>query len=215
VRYTTLRIVPEGVVLLAEHRRRLAPEGAAGVRAFDRFLATAAPGVWSVRLDGAALTATARAGSRLFDGVPLRRRPSPFARAETAAPGAGGPFPKPAPPCPYDAVRADGVLTLLSDADGSELWEACVAALVGWSESDGGLVLPPKGRPRVASVAEAALARALPVRHAPLRWADDLPLAAVNAVAGPCPLELPGRAPFPVAARVALAAVLAATTRRP
>jgi len=209
VRFTTLSIEPAGVRLLDEHRRRLAPEGPAGLAAFERFLAGAAPGIWAVCLDGAALRASARPASGLRPGLPLRFRPSPFAAA-------AGPFPKPAPPSPYDALRTPGLLTLLTAPDGAEIWEACIAAVIGWDSAGGGaLVLPPADRPRVASVAEAALCRALPVRRAPLLVEGDGPLAAVNAVAGPCPLDRPGRPPFPAAALATIAAALDASVRRP
>ncbi len=197
--YTLLRVTGAGVALLAGHRRRLAAEPGADLAAFDDFARTAAPGVYAVTLHRGGLHAEARPGSRLFDGVPVRFAPSPAA-------GSPGPFAKPAPPCLYDAVRVPGVATILTTADGYEILEACVAAVLGF---DGrAFVAVPGDRPRVLSVAEDAVRATLPVREAPLLVADALPLVLVNAVKGPCRAAFPGRPPFPDAAFAALAAAL-------
>ncbi len=207
--YTLRRVDTRGVELCDGHRSRFVPPGSppdgAAAQAFDTFARDAAPGVYALAWDGAALRVTGRPGSVLADGMPVRVRISPLA-------GRTGAISKPAPPGPYAGVRAAGVLTLLTAADGGELYEACVAALAGWDGAR--FVLAPADRPRVASVAEAALARALPHVVAPLDAAGAMPLIALNAVFGPCRLDLPGRAPFPKRALAALREVFVAATAR-
>ena len=122
LRYTTLRVTEAGVVLYAAHRERL---GSDTQLAFDRFAATATPGVYAVSAEGGVLDVVRRAGSRLFDGIPTRHLPSPL------APGRGA-LAKPAPPCPYDAVRTQGCATLLTDESGAEILESCSAAVLTW-----------------------------------------------------------------------------------
>ena len=206
MRYTTLRVTEAGVVLHQGHARRLAPEGGAALLAFRDFAAAAAPGVYALRWDGERLEVQARPGSRLFDGMPVRFLPSPLAVA-------AGAIAKPAPPGPYAVVRADGVATLLGSPDGGEIWESCAAAVVS-CDATGRLVLVPDDRPRVASVAEAALAAALPHVRAPILAGGAAPLLLVNAVKGACRVAAPGRAPFPDAIAAAVDAALAATARR-
>ena len=190
MRYTTLRVGEEGVVLFAQHARRLAPEGEEALEAFERFAVQATPGVYSVLADGGRLQVEART-SRMRDGMPVRWMRSPFHAT-------AGPFAKPAPPSLYDAVRAPGVATLLTSADGTELLESCSAAVVGWDGER--FVLVPDDRPRVVSVAEMALRQTLAPGFARLLVADSMPLVLLNAVKGPCRIALPGRAPFPEAA---------------
>lgn len=198
MRTTTLAVVPGGVLHHGDHARRLAAEGPAALAAFARFAASAAAGIYTLNAEGAHLEIVPRAAARLVDGLPVRLRPSPFATL-------GGAFPKPAAPSPYDTVRVPGVLTLLTVGD--ELVEACIAALVAWDGRS--LVLPPDDRPRVASIAEAVLVRALPVRRAPLRTDDDTPLFAINAVACAA-VDLAGRPPFPAEVRHAVELALSA-----
>jgi len=189
MRFTTLRVTPAGIVLRELHRRRL--DAAAGPRraAFQRFAAAAEPGVYALWLagDGAARW-TRRERSLLADGMAVRYRVSPVA-------GERGRLPKPPSPGPYDAVRAAGFATLLTDPAGSEVYEGDTAAVLGW---DGARWLhPPDDRPRVWSTAEVAVREHLPARAAPLPVAGDGPLVLVNAVKGPCTLDLPHRPPVP------------------
>ncbi len=205
MRCTTLRVTASGVVLLDFHVERLAPEGPAALAAFARFAREAAPGVYAVRVSGAELTAQPREGSALADGQPVRFVASPFA-------GARGAFPKPATPSPYDAVRRPGMATLLTSADGTEIYESCVAAVLGWDGAR--LVCVPDDRPRVASVSEAAVRAVLPWASAPLRTDDAMPLVLLNAAAGPCVVAA-GRPPLPAAVRVSLQRLMDRFTRRP
>lgn len=196
-RYTALRVLEPGRVrLLDGHARRL---GSGSREALVHFAATAQPGVYRVLWDGARLGATLRGPSRLVEGMRTRLAVSPFA-------GQQGRFPKPGPPSPYDAVRVEGVATLLTDAAGEELYESCAASLVAW---DGrGFVITPEASPAVASVAEAEVLRALEVRRARLAVQGGWPLVLINAVAGVVGVQVPGRAAFPAEARAQLEAVL-------
>ena len=205
MRYTTLRVTEAGIVLHDFHVERLAPEGPAGLAAFARFAREATPGVYGVAVAGGELRAERRTGSSLVEGMPVRFALSPFAAQR-------GAFPKPGPPSAYDGVRLPGVATLLTSSDGSEIHESCVAAVLGWDGTH--FVGVPEDRPRVASVAEAAVRATLPFVRSPLRTDDRLPLVLLNAVAGPCTVGT-GRPPVPAAAVMLLTQVLQRSTRRP
>lgn len=213
--YTLLRVTERGVVLWDYHLRRLAlPAGSAELEALRRFGREAAVGVWALTATpGRGLRAEPRAESQLRDGMPWRLEPSPAADLP-------GPFAKPAPPCLYDPVRREDVATLLTPPDGSEIYEACRAAVVAWDGE--GLVCVPADRPRVWSTAEAAIREHLRCREAPIApgaW----PLLLVNAVKGTCAPGAAGQpnapaaaaSPFPSAARAEIEALLAALARRP
>ena len=88
-----------------------------------------------------------------------------------------------------------------------------MAAVIAWDGAS--LVVPPADRPRVASVAEAAIRATLPVREAPLASRGGWGLALVNAVAGVCrPALGPDRAPFPEDVAARIEALLLATAHR-
>jgi hypothetical protein len=205
VRYTTLRVTEAGVVLHDFHVERLTPEGPAGLAAFARFAREATPGAYGVALAGGELRAEQRAGSSLVEGMPVRFAVSPFAEQR-------GAFPKPGPPSAYDDVRLPGVATLLTSADGSEIHESCVAAVLGWDGTH--FVGVPDDLPRVASVAEAAVRATLPFARSPLRTDDRLPLILINAVAGPCIVST-GRPPVSGDAVMLLTQIMRRFTRRP
>lgn len=202
--YTVLRVEPEGVVLHAEHRRRFAAERK-WLDAFDRFAATATPGIYSLEAVGDTLRAILRPASRLTDGIPTRFAISPFASLS-------GAFAKPAPPCGYDDVRQPGVATLLTDAGGREFYESCSASIVSWDGAR--LVFVPDDRPRVLSTTERVLRSDLPHIARPVAVDSDEPLGLLNAVKGLCVPACPGRQPFPSEARALIADVLATRTRR-
>jgi hypothetical protein len=203
--YTALRVVEAGVVLYEHHEHRLAPAGVAVLDAYREFARTAAPGVYSLHVVEGALRITPRGESRLTDGMPVRYAVSPIAQLR-------GPLPKVVSPNGYDAVRVPGVATLLTSADGAEIYESCVAAVVAWNGRR--LVLPPNDRPRVASVAEAALGAAADVIEAPLMTVSRWPLALVNAVKGLCLPMIEGRDPFPTLPRETITQLFVARTRR-
>jgi hypothetical protein len=180
--YTLLRVVDAGVVLFDFHRARLGRD-AATLAAFDAFSRSAEPGIVAVR--GRApgdLALERRATSRLADGQPTRRRVSPVAHLR-------GPLPKQPAPSVWDDVRLAGVATLLTSADGEELYESCVACVLAWDGA--GFVAPPDDRPRVASTFERWLVETGRARRAPLRLDAGWPLVLANAVAGPCVPEQP------------------------
>jgi hypothetical protein len=195
--YTVLRVTEASEVPLFEgHVRRLGEESRGALR---HFVSQAAAGVYRVTWDGAQLTTLLRPASRLVEGMPTRLVVSPFA-------GQKGRFAKQAPPTPYDSVRREGVSSLLTDAAGEELYEACVASLVAWDGTS--LVLPPEDVPAVASLAEAEVAARLPHRRVKLLVASDWPLLLINAVVGTCAVSLEGRAAFPAEVRARLNALL-------
>jgi hypothetical protein len=198
VGYTVLRVLDQGRLPLRRlHAERL---GKGALEPLSTFAQTATAGLYRATWDGAHLVTTPRGPSRLREGLPTRLVVSPFATER-------GRFPKPAPPSPYDAVRLDGVVTLLTDPASTELYESCVAGLVAWDGRN--LVVPREGAPAVASVAERAIVEHLAPRHATLEVASDWALLLVNAAAGTCAPSLPGRAPFPPEARARLDALLA------
>lgn len=199
VPYTALRVTEANSIPLFEgHVARL---GEASRGALRLFASQTSAGVYRVTWDGAQLTTTLRPPSRLVEGMPTRVQVSPFA-------GQRGRFPKPHPPSPYEGVRVSGISTLLTDAAGEEFYETCVASLVAWDGAT--LVLPPEEAPAVASLAEAAVAARCEVRRTRLRVDGEWPLLLINAVAGSCAVNVPGRHPFPKDVRARVDAVLAA-----
>ncbi len=202
-----MRLVRNGVVLGSYHRRRLGLElGGEASAKFARLARESAPGVWAVTAQGDRVVAEPRGDSRLADGMPVRFAISPVS-------GSTGALPKPEPGGAYEAVREPGVATLLTSADGREILEACVAAVVGWDGKR--VVCVPAERPRVWSCAEQAIREHLEYRERPLRADSDEPLLLVNAVKGACEVSAPGRAPFPAKARQSLDALFAALTGWP
>lgn len=199
VKYTTIRVTDAGVILYAAHRSRLGPEAE---RAFDRFSARATPGVYALTARDGGLDIVRRGGSRLFDGIPTRRLPSPLAPGQ-------GPRPKEPSPSPYDAVRAQGIATILTDASGAEVLESCSAAVLAWDGQS--LVAAPEDRSRVASTAEGVILSQLPFHRAPLLLDVGWPMLLVNAVVLTC---VPQGSAFPAAVRAQIDEVLGRTTLR-
>lgn len=192
--YTVLRVTEQFTIpLLHRHAQRLGDEALGALQHFISFVVE--PGVYRVTWVGRQLSTLKLPGSRLVEGMATRVMASPFNEKS-------GRFPKHGSPSPYDAVRAEGVSTVLTDAGGGEVFEACSAAVVAWNGS--ALVLPPEDRPAVASLAEAAIAKQEVVVRAPIRLADAWPLLLVNAVTT-C---VPKGSSFPPAIRERLAALL-------
>jgi hypothetical protein len=208
MRYTVFLKRDAGVVLLEYHRRRLLGDSSAAAEApFVRFAREAPAGVWAVWVDDqGAVRSEPRGGTRLFEGMPVRSVPSPVAAR-------AGRFPKEPAPSAYDAVRRAGVATLLTSADGGEILEGCVAAVLAW---DGrGIVVPPADRPRVWSTAEEAVREHLSVTEAPIAASGPWPLLLVNAVKGSCAVTVPGRAPFPPGVRAEIDRLFESLTLAP
>jgi len=121
--------------------------------------------------------------------------------------------PKPSSPSPYDAVREEGVATLLTSPDGAEIYEACSTAVLGW---DGGrIVCVPAGRPRVWSTAEHAVREHLAVVEAPILTASAAPLLLVNAVKGTSVIADRARAEYPPDVRAGIERLFASLTALP
>lgn len=204
--YTLLLVTDAGVALYDYHAIRLEarPDSAAGER-FSRFARQCSPGVWAVRSDSSSgIHATPRPGSRLHDAMPVRTLHSP-------AIDRAGLFPKPSSPGLYDQVRMHGAATLLTSPDGSEIYEACSAAVVGWDGER--IVCAPKTRPRVWSTSEAAIRDHLPVREAPISSHSDAILL-VNAVKGTCALPARYGRAFPPEIRREIDLLFSTLTRR-
>ena len=205
--YTLLRLTKDGVVLGDYHLRRLGL--AAGTRtfaAFVRFARESAPGVWAVTVEADEVVAEPRGESRLSEGQATRFAVSPVASHS-------GPQPKPGPGGAYDEVRGPGVATLLTSANGKQIFEACVAAVIGWDGDR--IVCVPDSRPRVWSCADQAIREHLDPREAPLRVDSHEPLLLVNAVKGTCAVEVAGRSPFPAEARATVDHLLTSLTHVP
>lgn len=183
--YSVLRVdEAKQVPLLRRQARRLGVSESV-LRAFASGVT---PGVYRVTWNGTSLEHELRPASRLVEGMPTRLVVSPFAERE-------GRFAKPRPPSPYDDVRVAGVSTLLTSVDGHALFESCSASLVAWDGSE--VVLVPLSAPGVASLAEEAVAEGVAHRRAVLEVESQWPLLLINAVAGTCGIEVPGRRAFP------------------
>lgn len=201
--WTALRVVPAGVVFFDDHLRRLGPAGPAVAERFRAFARDASPGAFVLRAVGDDLEVESFTSS-MRDDAPVRTCVSPFADRT-------GAFPKPARPSPYHSLRVPGTVTLLTSADGRELFETCTAALLGWDGAR--LVLVPRDRPRVDATSERFLARAFDCVRRPISSDGDEPLVAINAVKGTCTLAT-GRAPFPVEVLTAIEKASLASARR-
>lgn len=202
--FTTLRVSASGVILFEEHANRLGPGYR---RAFERFAAHASQGIYALYgLDSGELHIEPRSGSKLDQlDLSVKCAVSPLLAR-------GGPFAKPPSPSAYDAVRAPGVVTLLTDATGVEIYEACIAAVIAWDGES--LVLVPSARPRVLSVTETFLARSFPHRRAPIRTGGDWGLLLINAVTSLELGSLLGRRPFEPSTLERIRAALEASTAR-
>ena len=173
--YTALVVDGQGVRLLDLHVDRLAAGGVD--RAWIRSsLAGLLPGAWTVRVVDGELECRPREGpGYLDDALPFRTHVSPYLDHV-------GRFPKPAPPNRYSPLRERGVVTLLTSADGAEVFEASVAMVLAWDGSS--LVLPPEDRPRVDSTMERAIACSLPFVRRPIQLDAGWSLLAGNATSG-------------------------------
>lgn len=193
--YTVLSVDQAShVPLLHRHAARLGP-GALG--ALDHFRSMVVDaGLYAVWWDGKQLTTRFAKSSRLTDGMPTRIVASPCADRT-------GAFPKPYAPCLYDAVRADGVASLLSVEE--RFTEACSAAVIAWDGA--AIVVVPDETPRVASLTEAAIVRHLAPRRAPIPVTGDWPLLLTNAAIGTC-APATNRPPFPANVRATIQALL-------
>lgn len=203
--YTLLKATGAGIVLHDYHARRFEAT-AEEACSWRRVAAGIAPGVWSVWSSGAGdLRLEPHGGTRLREGMPVQFAPSPVAALRDV-------FAKPRPPCVYDAVRRPALACLLTSTDGTEIFEACSAAVVSWDGAH--LICVPDDRPRVWSTAEAAIREHLAPRQALIRTDDPWPILLVNAVKGCCAVAAEGRPAFPAAIRQDIEALFEALTGR-
>jgi hypothetical protein len=187
--YTTLRVGPSGVYLYERHRRRL-DEGSVALESgvFERFASAALEGIYALEQTPEGLRVSRRCSSRLHDGIELATAASPVVQLE-------GPQPKQGSPSPWDLVRKPGIEALLTNADGTEVYESSAASVLAW---DGELlVAAPLNRPRVASLAERHFLDHRAHRRAPIFIESRWPIILVNAVVGVCVPHLEGRDAFP------------------
>lgn len=215
MRYTLLRLTSRGIVLCEYHLRRLRRDEEYNRGAIDRAARTAldrlcrdhGPGVWAITIgDDDQARIEARSASSLHDGMPARFAPSPLR-------GKRGMVPKPPSPSPYDAVRVEDETTLLTSPDGTEIYEACRAAVLAWDGER--VVCVPPDRPRVWSTAEAALREHMPVRECPIAVDSPTPILLVNAIKGTCTVDLPTRLPTPDPVRRSIERLFAQLTEFP
>jgi hypothetical protein len=205
VSYSVVRVVDSGVVLFEEHARRMERAGVDALAAYQRFAAQAKPGVYSLSWGAGRLDVKVRTTVSLFEGMPARFVVSPVAYSTET-------LPKAPPPNAYSAVRREGVATLLTSADGTEILESCTAAVFSWDGES--ILLPPDDRPRLLSTAAAAIEARTSCRRLPLRVDATAPLGLVNAVCGPVAPNVAGRDPLPSEARRVVEAALTHSTRR-
>ncbi len=202
--YTTLRVVETGIWLYEEHAKRLGPNPKIQY-AFEAFAAAATPGIYALTAKGDQLDVSARDRSMLFDLIPLTYATSPVLNRN-------GLFEKRVSPCEYDAVRQAGIATLLTSADGNEIYEASVASVLAWDGTS--LVAVPTDRPRTASTAEAWITRHFKFRRSPLLRSERWPLALINAVYGVCVPANETTAEFPTSIIEALRRSIADSARK-
>jgi hypothetical protein len=204
--YTLLRATEAGVVLADYHLRRLSlSKDSAARNAFIQFTRRAQPGVWAVWTDPVTgIQVEERPGTRLRDGIPVRLATSPVL-------GGTATIAKSAPPSAYERVRVKGRATLLTSADGQEIFEACSAAAMAWDGQQ--LVCVPSDRPRVWSTSETAIRDHFPVHEAPIS-PSCASIVLVNAVKGTCLLAEPYSQRFPLHIRERLEQLFIQLTRR-
>jgi hypothetical protein len=203
--YTLLRVVEAGVVLREGHRRRFEACNTRILDAFDAFCMEAPEGIYALRAEGTELRVARRERSAVREGMAMGFAPSPYFGV--------GDFAKPAPPCPYDEVRIDGVCTFLTDDLGDEVIEACRGVALAFV--DGAFVRAGSRFARVESVSESFLVGA-GVRAQRLASTFAGPWAIANAVAGVVVMGPRGpRATEATRAARALTAAMLATATRP
>jgi hypothetical protein len=184
------------VVLFERHLDRLGIRGTSVEAQFRGFASEGVPGTYALRIRDGRLEVERRAGSQLRDGMPVRYLKSPLAQPQRKRPA----------PSAYDAVRAEGIATLLTSENGRELYESCRGAVLIWDGAR--LVAVPEERPRTLSVTEQELdAQGLLARR-PILADGTEPLLLINAVKGVCVPKVPGRAHVPSEVVVAVTEAL-------
>ncbi|MBN1962328.1 MAG: hypothetical protein JW841_15450 [Deltaproteobacteria bacterium] len=186
--YTSLRLTERGIVLKDFHMRRLQAAGPNADAALEQLAKDKKPGCYSVWAEDKVWRIEPRGESRLYDGMPIRYLPSPLL-------GKVGPCAKTASPNPYDAVRTLGIATLLTSANGEEIFESCSAAVIGWDGNQ--FICVPENNPHVWSTSEAAIRKYMPFISAPIKISDTFPVILVNAIKGVCTITTTDRQDMP------------------
>jgi hypothetical protein len=187
--FTTLKVDDNGVLLYVLHEERFRMAGDAAVAAYRQFAAGAASGNYNLYWDNKNLLIKARGESRLVDGMPVRYRVSPIANLKNR-------IDKPAPPSIYSDLVESGLSTMLTSADGNEMFESCSAAVIAWNGKN--IIRVPDDRPAVRSTMEGLLKIIPGVIEEPILKDSTYPIALVNALKCVCTLAVEGRDAFPV-----------------
>ena len=203
--FTSLKINDEGVLLFALHEQRFRNAGEEAVSAYHQFAAIAEPGTYALKWDNNTMIVAPRGESLLFDGMPVRYRVSPLVDIKNR-------ISKTAQPNIYTNLREPGITTLLTSADGTEIYESCMASVIAWNGKQ--IVMVPADRPGVRSTMEELLKQMPGVVEEPILVASDYPIALVNAVKCTCTLYIEGREPFPVEQLEKIREFYLATARR-
>lgn len=203
--FTTLKINDNGVLLYSLHEERFRKAGNEAVQAYRKFATNAVPGVYNLYWDGKHLLVKTREGSSLFDGMPVRYRVSPIANMKNR-------IDKPMPPSIYTGLVELNISTLLTSADGKEIFESCRASVVAWNGKN--IIRVPDDRPAVMSTMEQLLSKVTNVMEEPIVADSDYPIALVNAVKCICTVSMEGRNEFPAEQVRRIQEIYLATARR-
>lgn len=186
--FTTLKINDAGVLLYDKHEQRFLNAGEDALKAYKQFAKDAKPGAYTLNWDGKNLLIKVRGESTLFDGMPVRFMASPIANLNTR-------IDKPMPPSIYTNLVELTISTLLTSADGKEIYESCRASVIAWNGKN--IVRVPNDRPAVNSTMEMLLHEMPNVVEEPIMKDSDYPIALVNAVKCTCTIAVEGRKEFP------------------
>jgi hypothetical protein len=203
--FTTLRVNENGVLLYSQHEQRFRNAGEDAVRAYRQFAADATQGVYNLFWDGKILLVKERGESTLFDGMPVRFMVSPIANLKNR-------IDKPMPPSIYSNFVETNISTLLTSADGKEIFESCRASVIAWNGKN--IIRVPDDRPAVRSTMERLLKEMPGVIEEPILKDSAYPIALVNAVKCTCTLTIEGRNEFPVEELERIREVYMATAKR-
>ena len=186
--FTTLRVIDKGVLLYKQHEERFRNDGEQALQAYRKFAASAAPGIYNLWYHNQALIIKKREKSRLFDNMPVRYCVSPIANLNRR-------IEKPAMPEVYGSVIKPGVATLLTSADGTEIFESCSAAVITWSGKN--IIMAANNKPAVKSTMEELIKGHGYIIYEPILVNSDYPILLLNAIKCTCTVSIPGRYPFP------------------
>ncbi len=203
--FTTLRINDDGVLLYALHEERFRNSGEDAILSYRKFALEAKAGVYNLTWDGENLLVKERGESNLFDGMPARYRVSPIAHLKNR-------IDKPAPPSIYSNLVEPTISTLLTSADGKEIYESCRASIISWNGKN--IIRVPDNRPAVKSTMERLLKDMPDVIEEPILVDSAYPITLINAVKCTCTISVEGRNPFPIEQLEKIKEAFLATAKR-